>query len=308
MNAITTDNLTKLYKGGKGIENLTLSIKEGEVVSLLGPNGAGKTTTVRMLSGMIAPTSGKAEVFGIDVKKEPVEIHKHIGLLTESPGFYENMSLTFNLRFFGSFYEGIDLESNIKKYMSELGLLDRADDPVSSLSKGLKQRLAICRCLVHEPRLLFLDEPASGLDPEAASDIKGIIKNLKKQGRTILICTHNLDEADELSDRIAIIKGRLIEMRSQKEIKEKYFNRVLSVTANGINPEIVDSIRKIEGVKSVMQTDRGIDIETPRDIDIRQSVLKKLADSNIEVLEFFERSATLEDAYLKIVSGGDTNE
>lgn len=308
MNTIITDNLTKMYKGGKGIKDLTLSIKEGEVVSLLGPNGAGKTTTVRMLSGMIAPTSGKAEVFGIDVLKNPVEIHKHIGLLTESPGFYENMSLMFNLRFFGSFYEGINLEESIKRYMSELGLSDRADDPVSSLSKGLKQRLAICRCLVHEPRLLFLDEPASGLDPEAASDIKSIIKNLKKQSRTILICTHNLDEADELSDRIAIIKGRLIEMRSQKEIKEKYFNRVLSVTANGINPEIVDSIRKIEGVKSVMQTERGIDIETPRDIDIRQLVLKKLADSNIEVLEFFERSASLEDAYLKIVSAGDTNE
>jgi len=308
MNAIIVENLTKIYKGGKGVEDLTFSIGKGEVVSLLGPNGAGKTTTVRMLSGMIAPTSGKGEVLGQDILINSIEIHKYIGLLTETPGFYENMSLMFNLKFFGSFYEGIDLEGNIEKYMSELGLSDRADDLVSSLSKGLKQRLAICRALVHEPRILFLDEPTSGLDPEAAADIRLIVKELKNQGRTILICTHNLEEADELSDRIAIIKGRLIEMKSQKEIKEKYFNKKLVVSAKGISQKTINTLENIEGVKSVYMTEIGIEIETLQNSDLRQIILKELTNSGADIIEFYEKSASLEDAYLKIVSSGENDE
>ena len=303
MIAIKTDNLTKIFPNNRGIRDLSIEVEEAEVLSFLGVNGAGKTTTVRMLAGMIMPTSGSAEVFGADISKNPAAIHETVGLLTETPGFYEKMSLEANLRFFAGFYKKTNVESQVNKYLELFDLQERRKENVSSLSKGLKQRLAICRAMVHEPKILFFDEPTSGLDPESALNIKKIIKKLKEEGRTIILCTHNLTEADELSDRIAIINGKLLEMQTPSQLKKKYFRRVLILKTK-------DTIEKVKSVLSqnkIGVSNGDIEIEAEDD-EIKSEMIKKLVGAGIDVQEIFEKSASLEEAYMKVMAEGRNNE
>ncbi|MDD3804552.1 MAG: ABC transporter ATP-binding protein [bacterium] len=303
MTAIKTDNLTKIFPNNRGIRDLSIEVEEAEVLSFLGVNGAGKTTTVRMLAGMIMPTSGSAEVFGADISKNPAAIHETVGLLTETPGFYEKMSLEANLRFFAGFYKKTNVESQVNKYLELFDLQERRKENVSSLSKGLKQRLAICRAMVHEPKILFFDEPTSGLDPESALNIKKIIKKLKEEGRTIILCTHNLTEADELSDRIAIINGKLLEMQTPSQLKKKYFRRVLILKTK-------DTIEKVKSVLSqnkIGVSNGDIEIEAEDD-EIKSEMIKKLVGASIDVQEIFEKSASLEEAYMKVMAEGRNNE
>lgn len=303
MTAIKTDNLTKIFPNNRGIRDLSIEVEEAEVLSFLGVNGAGKTTTVRMLAGMIMPTSGSAEVFGADISKNPAAIHETVGLLTETPGFYEKMSLEANLRFFAGFYKKTNVESQVNKYLELFDLQERRKENVSSLSKGLKQRLAICRAMVHEPKILFFDEPTSGLDPESALNIKKIIKKLKEEGRTIILCTHNLTEADELSDRIAIINGKLLEMQTPSQLKKKYFRRVLILKTK-------DTIEKVKSVLSqnkIGVSNGDIEIEAEDD-EIKSEMIKKLVGAGIDVQEIFEKSASLEEAYMKVMAEGRNNE
>jgi len=206
---IITEGLTKVFKIGKkgkeeivAVDSLSLSVKEGEAFGFLGPNGAGKTTTVRMLTGLIAPTRGRASVNGLELGKENRAIRKCVGILTESPGMYERLSAEKNLSIFASLYDVEDVPGQARKFLQMLGLWGRRQDPVGSFSKGMRQKLAIARALLHDPKVLFMDEPTSGLDPEAAKMVRDFIESLKARGRTIFICTHNLDEADRLCDRI----------------------------------------------------------------------------------------------------------
>lgn len=302
MHAIETSNLTKTFPNGRGIKDLTISVNEGEVLSLLGVNGAGKTTTVRMLSAMIIPSSGSAQIFGKDVSKSPSEIHSLIGLLTETPGFYEKMSVEANLRFFAGFYDNIDAERQIEKYLSIFNLKDRRKEAVSSLSKGLKQRLAICRAMAHEPKILFFDEPTSGLDPESALGIRKIIKDLRREGRTILLCTHNLTEADELSDRIAIVNGRLLEMQTSSELKKKYFKKTLLVKSSDAKSENLERVRKILSMEAAVEDGNFIIDINDRPDDVKSEIVKLLIGGGIDVREVFEKEYSLEDAYMKVMT------
>ena len=203
---IKTENLTKQFKTTLAVDQLTLEVKEGEVFGFLGPNGAGKTTTVRMLTSLIVPTSGTAVVNGCVLGKDDTQIRRTVGILTETPGMYDNLSAEYNLRIFAGLYEVKDVPGQVEKYLRMLGLWERRFDEVGTFSKGMKQKLAIARALLHEPRMLFLDEPTTGLDPEAAHLVRDFIDELRKEGRTIFLCTHNLDEADRLCDRIGVFK------------------------------------------------------------------------------------------------------
>jgi ABC-2 type transport system ATP-binding protein len=194
---IETRNLSKRFGASMAVDGLTLSVKRGEIFALLGPNGAGKTTTVRMLACLIAPSSGEATVAGCDVTCEQDAIRARIGILTESPGLYDKLSAAQNLAFFAQLY-GLSVEvreRQVKRYLTMLGLWERRSEPVGGFSKGMKQKLAIARALLHEPEVVFLDEPTSALDPEAAKIVRDFIAELKSEGRTIFLCTHNLDEA-----------------------------------------------------------------------------------------------------------------
>ena len=195
---IYTENLAKKFGTILAVDSLTLDVAEGEVFGFLGPNGAGKTTTVRMLTSLIGPTGGSATVAGFTVGQQDTEIRRTVGVLTETPGMYDNLSAEYNLRIFAELYEVKDVKGQVEKYLKMLGLYERRLDAAGTFSKGMKQKLAIARALLHEPRVLFLDEPTAGLDPEASHLVREFIAELKKEGRTIFLCTHNLDEADRL--------------------------------------------------------------------------------------------------------------
>jgi len=206
---IETSSLTRKFDGLIAVENLSLSIKEGEVFGLLGPNGAGKTTTVRMLCCLIAPSSGNAFIDGIEIGSEEAdtEIRSKIGLLPENPGLYENLNAWQNLRFFAEINDvpRDKIDSRIKELLTLLDIWDDRSRAVATFSKGMKQKIAIARALVHDPKILFLDEPTAGLDPAAAKIVRDFIEDLSKEQRTFFINTHNLPEAERLCDRVGIL-------------------------------------------------------------------------------------------------------
>ena len=207
---IHASGLTKQFGELTAVDRLSVDVAPGEVFGFLGPNGAGKTTTIRMLTGLIAPTNGTASVAGFDVETKGDYLRKSVGILTESPGLYDRLSAERNLAFFAEMYEVEDVPGQVERYLRMLGLWDRRQQEAGAFSKGMRQKLAIARALLHEPRVIFLDEPTSGLDPEAAHLVREFIAGLKAEGRTIFLCTHNLDEADRLCDRIAVFNGKLI--------------------------------------------------------------------------------------------------
>ncbi len=255
---IQTSNLTKYFKETHAVESLNLDIKEGEVFGFLGPNGAGKTTTVRMLTSLIAPTSGAATVAGWQIGQNDKEIRKIVGLLTETPGMYDNLSAEYNLRIFGRLYEVSDVEGQVEKYLKMLGLYDRRLDSAGTFSKGMKQKLAIARALLHEPKIIFLDEPTAGLDPEAAHLVRDFISELRKEGRTIFLCTHNLDEADKLCDRIGVFKNRLLVVDTPTNLRTSIFGRKVVFHLRNFDDKLIGSVQNMPFVKQARVVDNKL--------------------------------------------------
>ena len=226
----------------------------GEVLGLLGPNGAGKTTTVRLLTALIEPTEGRASVDGLDVVEQPEEVRARVGILTETPGLYEKLSATANLDFFGRLY-GLDAATRaerIEHYLRLFSLWDRRDDVAGNFSKGMKQKLAIARALLHEPAVVFLDEPTAALDPEAAYIVREAIEALRRSGRTIVLATHNLDEADRLCDRVAFVRGGLLRIDSPAGLRGSLGGRGVEVgLAAAASEALVAAARAVPGVTAV---------------------------------------------------------
>ena len=208
---VVAEHLTRVFDNRVAVRDVSLSINAGEVVALLGPNGAGKTTTMRMLAGLILPTSGRISINHIDLTEAAAGLARGaVGLLTEAPGLWERLSVRLNLLTYARLHGIADPNARVDETLRSVDLLDRADDLAGKLSKGLKQRVAIARALLHRPPVLLLDEPTSGLDPASARHIRGLIETLRSDGRAILVSTHNLAEAEELSDRIAVLKTQLL--------------------------------------------------------------------------------------------------
>src|SRR5512137_2941649 len=228
---IRTEGLSKVFGGNKkqpaihAVQDLSLDIQRGEVFGFLGPNGAGKTTTVRLLCSLIAPSAGRAWVNNYEVGQQNQEIRASVGILTEQPGMYDRLSAEKNLTIYAKLYGVMDVPGQVEKYLRMLGLWERRKDPAGSFSKGMKQKLAIARAILHEPATLFLDEPTAGLDPEAAKLVRDFIEELKTEGRTIFLCTHNLDEADRLCNRIGVFKQRLVKVDTPSRMKTAVFGR-----------------------------------------------------------------------------------
>ena len=301
---IQTKNLTKIFKIRKSADipavmDLSLSISEGEVFGFLGPNGAGKTTTVRMLTSLIGPTSGSAWVNGFQVGVEDLEIRRSVGILTESPGLYESLSAHKNLQIYARLYDVDDVDGQIRKYLSMLGLWTRKDDPVGSFSKGMRQKLAIARALLHEPKLLFLDEPTSGLDPESASLVRNFIEDLRGQGRTIFMCTHNLNEAERLCNRIAIFKTRLIEVDTPQNLRKKMFGRKVVFHLREINPEWEERVRALPGVLEVNSVDEKMVVSLNDPEERNPDIIRLLVEEGADLQFVGELRHSLEDIYLQ---------
>ncbi len=254
---IHTEQLCKQFSKGRGqtsvnaVNDLSIDIDEGEVFGFLGPNGAGKTTTVRMLTSLIAPTSGLAVIDGMQIGKQDNQIRQIVGILTETPGMYDRLSAEMNLRIFGRLYGVKDVNGQVEKFLRLLGLWDRRMDEVGGFSKGMRQKLAIARSLLHQPKVLFLDEPTSGLDPEAAHLVRDFIEELKTEGTTIFLCTHNLDEADRLCQRIAIFKSHLITVDTPQGLRTKLFGRKVVFHLRLLDPLWVQVLAAIPGVREI---------------------------------------------------------
>jgi len=231
---IKTENLTKQFKTTLAVDQLNLEVREGEVFGFLGPNGAGKTTTVRLLTSLIVPTSGTAVVNGCVLGTDDTQIRRTVGILTETPGMYDNLNADYNLRMFASLYEVKDIPGQVEKYLRMLGLWERRFDEVGTFSKGMKQKLAIARALMHEPRILFLDEPTDGLDPVSSQTIHAIIREAAERGCAVFLTTHDMTEADKLSHRVAFInQGKIAALDRPAVLKQRFGKRSLNVEMVG---------------------------------------------------------------------------
>jgi ABC-2 type transport system ATP-binding protein len=252
LSGISVQGLAKRFGARTAVEGLTFDVRPGEVFGLLGPNGAGKTTTVRMLTGLLQPSEGEARVWGHSVRTDGEALRRVVGLLTEQPGLYERLSARDNLRFFMKLHEldERDVWPRARAYLERFGLAGRENDPCGSFSKGMRQKLAIVRTLVHDPKVIFLDEPTSGLDPESARTVRDAVAELAAEGRTIVLCSHNLAEVERLCTRVAVVKGRLLAMAPVKELRRA--GSALEVKVEGEAGRFAEALRALPFAPNVL--------------------------------------------------------
>jgi len=298
---IKTENLSKKFNTTVAVDNLTLEVQEGEVFGFLGPNGAGKTTTIRMLTSLIGPTTGTAVVNGYRIGEQDTQIRRTVGILTEAPGMYDNLSAEFNLEIYANLYEVKDPKGQVKKYLSMLGLWDRRQDEAGTFSKGMKQKLAIARSLLHEPRILFLDEPTAALDPEASHLVHDFIAELRKEGRTIFLCTHNLDEADRLCDRVGVFKTHLLVVDTPANLRSQLFGRRVVFHLVKSDETIAASLRRLPFVREAKVIDNKLVVNLDDPETHNPEIIRVLIGAGAEIQFVGELRHSLEDVYLQLV-------
>jgi ABC-2 type transport system ATP-binding protein len=295
MNIIETKNLTKKFEKMTAVDNLNLQINEGEIFGLLGPNGAGKTTTLLMLVTLKPPTSGTATINGFDIVKQPDKVRKSIGIVFQDPSSDEILSGYENLKLHGWLYDMPDelREDRIKEVLKLVDLTDRKNDRVKKYSGGMRRRLELARGLMHHPKILFLDEPTLGLDPQSREHIWKYIENLaKEKNMTIIITTHYMDEADKLCDRLAIIdKGKIVVLGAPKQLKKDLGGDIIRLKAQTLD---LDALKKLPYVKKISPCDSEVCLTLENANIHLQEILKVVG--TIDSVEI--RSPTLDDVFL----------
>lgn len=299
---IETKDLTKKFGELTAVERLSISVKPGEVFGFLGPNGAGKTTTIRMLCALIKPTQGSARVAGYTLGSEDDKIRRNVGILTESPGLYDRLSAERNLDFFAQLYSIEDVAGKVAQYLKMLGLWDRRHEAVGTFSKGMRQKLAIARALLHEPDVLFLDEPTSGLDPEAARLVHDFLEGLKREGRTIFITTHNLDEADRLCDRIAVFNRELLALDTPSALKLQLYGRAVVFHLTQPGEQFVERVTAFSFVESAEASENRILVRLDDPEVQNPALVRALVEAGAEIQFVGEIRKSLEDVYLQLVT------
>jgi ABC-2 type transport system ATP-binding protein len=298
---IQTQNLTRRFGDILAVDRLTLKVEPGEIFGFLGPNGAGKTTTIRMLAGLIAPSSGEATVAGCRLGREDSTLRRRIGVLTETPGLYDGLSAQANLAFFAELYEVPNPDAAVNHYLAWLGLSERRFEAAGTFSKGMRQKLAIARALLHEPQVVFLDEPTSGLDPEAAHLVRDFIAELRREGRTIFLCTHNLDEADRLCDRIGVFRQRLLALDTPSALRRQLFGRTVVVHLRAASPTFTDAAKALDFVQEAKDVDGRLLVTLDDPEAHNPDLIRALVASGADVQFVGELRQSLEDVYLRLV-------
>ncbi len=305
---IVTNDLSKQFHDFMAVDGVNLSVAPGQILALLGQNGAGKTTTVRMLTALLQPTRGSARVAGYDVVKNGHDVRASVGVLTEQHGLYMRMSAYEYLDFFGQVYS---LSPSARKQRADhlleyFGLTEAAKRRIGEYSKGMRQKLALARAMIHDPSVLLLDEPTSAMDPESARLVRDEIARLKSSQRTIVICSHNLSEVEELADQIAIIyRGKILALGSLEELKQK------SLGAPEYEIKFSEAwdatgLKLPEGVELLEKTATHLKVRVPRPQESNPQILKALTSAS--VMAFQEEPRTLEQVYLKVMSEARGNE
>jgi ABC-2 type transport system ATP-binding protein len=301
---IETFDLSKYFDDFKAVDGVTLTVKPGQILALLGQNGAGKTTTVRMLTALLLPTRGRAQVNGYDVVRQAADVRASVGVLTEQHGLYMRMTGLEYLDFFGEVYRLAPAARNARiNYLLEyFGLSEAARKRVGEYSKGMRQKLALARALMHEPPVLLLDEPTSAMDPESARLVRDEIARLRSSQRTIVICTHNLAEAEALADIIAIIyRGRILLSGTLDELKGQILGPV-EYEAQLSRPWQVDGLTLPAGVALSGNNGSRLRFRVERPQESNPLLLRQLAEIHAPVVTLQEVSRSLEQVYLKVMA------
>lgn len=305
-NILEVQDLVKKYGDFTAVKGISFTIKEGEIFSLLGPNGAGKTTTISMLSTLYAPTSGDATIAGHSVTKNPMDVRNAIGVVPQELALYEELSARENLIFWGQMYglSGSALKERVEEVLGQIGLLDKAKDRVKTYSGGMKRRVNIGVGLLHKPKLLFMDEPTVGIDPQSRRAILDTVKDLNKQGMTVLYTTHYMEEAEELSDRVGIIDhGELIAIGTQKELTKQVGETetlVLHVGENEDPQALVTAFKNVPDILEANVVDHEISIITPSATDVLAPVVSKANERGIKIHSIDIREPNLEAVFLHL--------
>lgn len=302
---IRVASLTKYYGKTVGVQALDFEIPEAKIFALLGPNGSGKTTTLRLMTGLISPTKGTVIIDDQDITKKEnlASLHREIGILPETPGHYESLSAYRNLEFYGRMYgmseDGI--KSSVTELLKEFDLWAQREHSVATFSKGMKQKLAIIRAIMHDPKYIFLDEPISGLDPEASHFVREFMRKLRSDGKTVILSTHDLDDADRLSDTVAVISNRLLVADNPQSLKKKMFKRTVVFHLKSSENVDLKEIKSLTFVQRAELKDSKLvlDLESPEEND--PEIVEILVKRGVKIQFIGEIRRTLEDVYLTIV-------
>jgi ABC-2 type transport system ATP-binding protein len=305
----STGTFRRKWKDVEAVRGVSFEIEKGELFGLLGPNGAGKTTTIKMLITLLIPTAGTARVLGYDVVKDAREVRKRIGYVFGGErGVYERLSGWDNLRYFAELY-GVppdEQKPRIESLLELVGLKGREQERTEGYSRGMKQRLHVARGLLHDPPVIFLDEPTIGLDPVGARELRGTIAALVDAGKTVLLTTHYMFEADALCDRIAVInKGDIVAHGTPSDLKHGVAEgAIVEVEVFGLPDGTVERVRELNGVRSVSVEEREqaqvLIVQTGADVELTHAILGRLNGANVGRVS--RREPTLEDAYVALVS------
>jgi ABC-2 type transport system ATP-binding protein len=301
---IEVENLTKKFGGLTAVDGVSFSVGDGEVFGFLGPNGAGKTTTVRMLCCLISKTAGTARISEYEVGNEAdsPRIRKMIGLVPDNVGLYESMSAYDNLDFYGKLYDRSESQrrGSNEYFLKMLGLWEKRDTTSGTFSKGMKQKLAIARALIHDPQVLFMDEPTANLDPESAKTVRDFILELKKEKKTIFLNTHNLDEAQRICDRIAILNTKLMAIGTAEELERTVKGRQTVIQLNQVSDAIVKSLQRV-GVRRLTIDDAKVTFDVVDPGRENPPVIRAIVEAGGDIQLVSVQGSTLEEAYMKLV-------
>jgi ABC-2 type transport system ATP-binding protein len=323
MNAIEVRDLRRVFRATigtirrrtkevVGVDGISFDVRHGELFGLLGPNGAGKTTTVKMLTTLLIPNGGSATVLGHDLVKDAAAIRPLIGFIFGGErGLYWRLSAKDNLRYFADLYrvEPDISRRRIPELLELVGLAGREDEKVEGYSRGMRQRLHVARCLLHDPQVLFLDEPTMGLDPVGARELRQVVSNLVSQEKTVFLTTHYMFEADALCERVAVINhGRIVALDTPEGLKQHVEDlSVIEVEVFGISSEMVGSLRNLKDVDTVSVEDRdqkqALRVHSHLGSAIVPQIMQRLDGNGVRVGRVIVREPTLEDAYVRLVGG-----
>ncbi len=301
---IQTENLSKYFKDLQAVDDVSLHVRAGEVLALLGPNGAGKTTTVRLLTTVLRPSSGTARVAGYDVIENPARVRASVGVLTEDHGLYGRMQMEEYLDFFGQLYDMGSSErlERIGYLLEKFGLLEARNRRIGKFSKGMRQKLSLARSLLHSPPVLLLDEPTSAMDPASARLVRNAIKTLRSEDRAIIVCTHNLAEAEELADKIAIIRsGRIIASGTAAELKEQLLGPG-EYQVQLADPFDMQELPLLTGLEVTAHGSTWFNFQAGSARDTNPRILQSLISAGFQVVKLEEVQRSLESVYLQAVN------